>query len=340
MNKPKISIIIPVYNAENYLRQCLDSIQAQTLKEIEMICINDGSTDSSLSILKEYSLSDKRIKVVSKKNDGLGSARNTGLNLAEGEYIGFVDSDDFVEMDFFLKLYNRAIDTDAEVVIGNISLYYDDSKTFKPYRDKTMYSYLSTLKSFNAKEIPWILENIGIWDRIYKRKFLESFEIRNPEHIIYEDALFSYQTSILAKRLTVVDDVYYIYRKNIGTAITDKEIENDNYKFDFLANCLSIRKFLLSQNEYKVFQKNYNSYFLKNALWHQSNIMVYQVFKRFYEEARRMLTQDDLLCIRHSKALTWKSRFYAVLLSVNCPFICYSMFFYKRKKRKRGIWYE
>ena len=106
--KIKVSIIVPVYNVEKYLKRCLDSITNQTLKELEIICINDGSTDNSLKILKQYAHKDKRISIINKQNEGLSVARNTGMEAASGEYIGFVDSDDWIDLDFYKKLYTTA----------------------------------------------------------------------------------------------------------------------------------------------------------------------------------------------------------------------------------------
>jgi glycosyltransferase involved in cell wall biosynthesis len=102
---PKVSIVIPVYNVEKYLRQCLDSVVNQTLKDIEIICVNDGSTDNSLQILEEYANKDDRIKIINKDNGGLSSARNAGLEIATGVYIGFVDSDDYIEIETYNEAY-------------------------------------------------------------------------------------------------------------------------------------------------------------------------------------------------------------------------------------------
>ncbi len=103
---PKISIIVPVYNVENYLKKCLDSIVNQTFKDIEIILINDGSTDNSLNICKEYAKKDHRIRLINKPNGGLSSARNVGIDLSTGEYLGFVDSDDWIALNMYEKLYN------------------------------------------------------------------------------------------------------------------------------------------------------------------------------------------------------------------------------------------
>lgn len=332
MKKPKLSIIVPVYNVEKYLCQCLDSIVNQTIADIEVICVNDGSCDHSLNILEEYKQKDSRIHIISKENDGLGAARNTGINAAQGDYIGFVDSDDFIELDMFQKLYERAVATEADVAIGNIRLFHDDTSKIESYREEKRYKEIAALNVFTVREAPWILENIGVWDRIYKRNFIERYSLRNPEHVIYEDALFSFQTSILASKITLVSDAYYIYRKGTGTAITDREIKNNAYKFDFLTNCKAIKEFMFTNMVYEAFKENYLNYFYKNALWHQSNILNYVKFKDFYIRARRLTTCQDLFCYCHCGCSSWKARLYAIFLFLNCPWLCYKLFCYKRKK--------
>ena len=127
---PKVSVIIPVYNTEKYLRRCFDSVVNQTLSDIEIICINDCSTDNSLEILQEYASKDKRIKLIDfKVNKGAAIARNIGIDAATGEYIGFVDSDDFVDLDFYEKLYKKAAETGADAVKGKLFLYDNEKKT-------------------------------------------------------------------------------------------------------------------------------------------------------------------------------------------------------------------
>ena len=115
-SRVKVSVLVPIYNVEEFLPECLDSLVNQTLKDIEFICINDGSKDDSLKILKEYAKKDKRILIINKKNSGYGDSMNKGLEKAKGEYIGIVESDDFIDLDAFEKLYNIAKKNDADVV--------------------------------------------------------------------------------------------------------------------------------------------------------------------------------------------------------------------------------
>jgi len=116
IDKPRVSIIIPVFNVENYLKECLDSVVNQTLKDIEIICVNDGSTDGSLSILEEYKEKDERIKVISKLNGGYGHTMNVGMDAATGEYIGIVEPDDYIEPDMYEILYIEAVENDVDFI--------------------------------------------------------------------------------------------------------------------------------------------------------------------------------------------------------------------------------
>src|SRR5574344_49484 len=122
-NKISVSFIIPIFNTEKYLKQCLNSIISQTLSDIEIICINDGSTDNSLCILENFAKKDKRIKVINQKNKGQSAARNKGITLAKGEYIAFVDSDDWAQPDMLEKMYNRATQDDTDVTMASVTLH-------------------------------------------------------------------------------------------------------------------------------------------------------------------------------------------------------------------------
>lgn len=205
----KVSIIVPVYNVEQYLRKCLDSIVYQALSDIEIICVNDCSTDNSFEILKEYADKDNRIKIIDfKENKGVAIARNTALAEAKGEYIGFVDSDDFIDLDFYDKLYLRAKESDAEVVKGNIS------KTNDP-QEQLIFDYLHTNIRMNKAYFFCMFTTA-----IYKKSLLDKYQIRFPENIILgEDRLLPVKAAILTNKLEVVDDTYYHYitRKNSAT---------------------------------------------------------------------------------------------------------------------------
>ena len=168
--KPKISVIIPVYNAETYLLECLDSIVNQTLKDIEIICVNDGSTDNSLSILKEYASKDNRIKIIDKENEGQGYARKIGLDNATGEYILFCDNDDYYsELTAFEELYNYIEKVKVDVVIFNFIESYINrfvyTKNSIHFPNKKNFTFID-IKDF------FFSNRVVPWSKIYSKQFL------------------------------------------------------------------------------------------------------------------------------------------------------------------------
>ena len=192
---PKVSIIIPVYNVAPYLTKCLDSICSQTLTDIGIIAVYDPSDDNSLEILREYEKNDKRIKIIVKdKKEGLSIARNRGMEIAAGEYLGFVDSDDYVNFEMFEKLYNKAKKFDAEISFCTIATVNAD--TDKPLEDKH-YNECLIEKKFDETAFNWrdIKEHIcyipvGAWNKIYKKSFMEKNNIVFCENLTFEDNPF------------------------------------------------------------------------------------------------------------------------------------------------------
>ena len=197
---PKVSVVVPVYNTEKYLGKCLDSLVAQTLSDIEIICIDDKSTDGSLDVLKVYSNQDNRIKIIEfKENKGAGAARNAGIDAATSEYVGFVDSDDYVDVDFYEKLYQKAVETNADIVKGNLYYSMDGAIRYTPY--------------FNLKEVK---ENkvafIHVPTAIFKKDFLCTANLRYPEDLKYsEDSVFEVEASLKANKIELEDRVAYYY---------------------------------------------------------------------------------------------------------------------------------
>lgn len=290
---PKISVIVPVYNVEKYLRKCLDSIIAQTLKDIEIICVNDGSTDSSLEILSDYAKRDKRITIISQENAGLGAARNTGIRAATGTYLGFVDSDDFVDKTLYEKAYNKAEKNQADVVIFNIYLYYTDTCHQHIFRDMEFYKALSKEGFFTAIEHPPIIQNIGVWDKIYRRDFIEKHNLLNPVSRIYEDVVFTVQTLVLASRISVIEEPLIYYRKNTGVSIVDKEVKLDYYKFDFLKNLKESKIFLQQVGLYEHFQKDFLFFQFRGVMFHQHNMQTKKTFIEFEQILCSLLEDSD-----------------------------------------------
>lgn len=208
----KVSVIIPVYNVENYLRQALDSVVNQTLREIEIICINDGSKDSSKSILNEYQESDERISVINRTNKGYGAACNTGLKLAKGKYTAIMEPDDFVENDMYENLYSYAEANNADIVKSAFNEYTEENGSSK-INWSEQYSMPESV--FKLEEHPqFIYFHPSIWTCIYKTEFLRKHKLtfKEARGAGWVDNPFQVQTLCLADRIYYTDDAYYHYR--------------------------------------------------------------------------------------------------------------------------------
>ena len=216
MKQPKVSVIIPVYNTEPYLRQCLDSVVNQTLRDIEIICVDDGSTDGSLSILKEYEQNDPRVTVISQPNEGQSSARNNGMGRARGEYIDFLDSDDYLTPDALEKALRVAEENDLDAIVFGAEPFYESEwlarnppavykQTAEATGVMTGVQYVKTAKDRGTYIVT-------VWIALWRRAFLEKNGIVFKKGIIHEDDLFSFQAYLAAERVMRIPDRLYYYR--------------------------------------------------------------------------------------------------------------------------------
>lgn len=218
---PKMSIIVPVYNNEKDLKRCLDSLTGQTLEDIEIIIINDGSTDSSAAIIREYQEREpKKIKLIDKENEGVSAARNDGIKAAAGEYLGFVDSDDYVDADFAELMYKAASEKDADVVICPIT-YETGSVVKKRFYSRTRFGR-------KAAEDPYILIRSNAYspNKFVRRKYFQESGFRFENHA-YEDSALWYNVLLTANRVECVNIPFYHYittRSDSATNIVDDKI--------------------------------------------------------------------------------------------------------------------
>ncbi len=241
-NKPKVSVLVPIYNVEKYLRQCLESITAQTLQDIEIICINDGSTDGSLDIIKDFAKNDNRIVIIDKPNSGYGDSMNQGLEKATGEYIGIVESDDWIELDAFERLYALAKNHNAEIVRANYYFNKANKDTKNYYIDPTEVGVVK-----NPTQHNWIfMQAPAIWSAIYKRDFLNKNHIRflPTPGASYQDTGFNFKALACARRALFTTDAFLHYR-------TDNEASSVNSTGKAMNVCYEyaeIEKFLTEHN--------------------------------------------------------------------------------------------
>lgn len=217
MKNVKVSIIVPVYNAEKYLEQCMDSLISQTLEETEIILTDDGSTDSTPAILKRYK--DKfpdKITVLRTENKGVSSARNTALKIAAGEYIQFVDADDYISQDMSRKLYEAAKEQECDIVICDRFDVYEKDGVTEERRGENPHKLDMTGESFTPCAGGEAYINISPypWDKLIKRELIKDLEF--PEGIRFEDLVYVYTACALAKKAVWVKEPLYYYRKNVG----------------------------------------------------------------------------------------------------------------------------
>lgn len=220
---PKISVIIPVYNVEKYLRQCLDSIVEQTLEDIEIILVDDGSTDSSLKICKEYAQKDNRIKVFEQQNQGAGAARNRGLGLAQGNYLYFMDSDDYINQDALEKLYTKIIKTNSDICICKHKLHDEKTKLLKEAYWLPKIKIIPNQETFSYKDIPDKILQICFptpFIKLYKKSFVINNNICFQEIKTCNDVFFCYASLIMANKITFINEYLVTYRTNQKNSLT------------------------------------------------------------------------------------------------------------------------
>ena len=288
MNKPLISVIVPVYNVEKYLAKCLESIIDQTYTNLEIICINDGATDNSLQILNEYSRKDKRIKVINNENKGVGASRNIGLELAMGDYVSFIDSDDWVDNTLYEKCIN-VLGEKTEVVIFGAKIF--NIKNGKIY--KGQYSSKKFKNNFDIKKL--FKYYPVAWNKLYKRKFLIRNNITFPNYKTAEDQLFFVKAILQAKNIKILKEDLYFYTKYRNNTLSNRIDEKD---FSNIQNCLDILKFLnLIEVDEKLKNQILTRYLLKVLSWYGKlgTLKTDETFEyliSFFEQFKRKTTKN------------------------------------------------
>ena len=211
-----VSVVVPVYNVGGYLRKCLDSLLKQTLREIEVVCVDDGSTDDSPKILAEYARKDSRIRVIRQENGGPGSARNTGIRAARGEYVGFVDPDDFVSRNYYEKLYSAAKEHDADV--ASVAAYSRYKSFWKQSRAAIFAESDTVCVSPEDRRKATVM--LSVWLRIYRKEFLAARNLFFPENTFFgEDSVVTILSAFLANKIICVHGACYYYRSRPGSLV-------------------------------------------------------------------------------------------------------------------------
>lgn len=294
----KVSIILPIFNVSQYLRQCLDSVIGQTLKEIEIICVNDGSTDDSLDIIYEYAEKDDRIVVITGPNGGYGKAMNKGLDRATGEYIGIVEPDDYVLPEMFEELYAVAKKNNLDFVKSDFYRFTNDEHG----KENLEYVYIDSTKTrYNELLFPtWqpscIRFTLNTWTGIYRREFIEKYGIRHNETAgaSFQDNGFFFQTFAYGERAMIVNKAYYKNRRdNPNSSVKSKEkVYCMNVEYDHIRDLLMRDPEIWDRFQYMYWWKKYHNYwFTYNRI---DDSYKEEYMERMCQEFRRALQLGQL----------------------------------------------
>lgn len=242
MIKPKLSIIIPVYNVELYLDKCIESIRNQTLREIEIILVNDGSTDSSGYICKKYAELDSRIKIITKPNGGLSSARNAGIKASKAEYIGFVDGDDYIASDMYKVMYEKAIENNCDIVISQLKQDISNRNynyMYPEYKKLDREFIIDTL-------IPNILSGkneMFVTNKIYRKSIITKNNLEFKKTTIWEDKIFNLELYPYINSMYYIPKQFYTYRVVWGSMV--RKYHKD--KFDVVSKIYDIQLSIMNK---------------------------------------------------------------------------------------------
>ena len=311
---PKISVIIPVFNVASYLAACLESCIHSTLHDVEFICIDDGSTDNSLSILQQYAAKDKRFTILSQKNSGQGVARNRGLQAATGEYVAFVDPDDSIDPTLFEKTYYFAKFHQADVVQFNYTEYRENTQKFKPinlekkFKKEYHYNLLKEGKYNQYTISHGLFYNLynQVWNRIYRRDFLTQHQICFATTRNGEDHLFTIAVLIQAPAIYYLADYLYIYRIRMLSACHSWKKIDIQYTFD---NIQQIAAYLRAHNLYDKYYAPFRSYCIQTLVWTRSSLQP-EWIENYESQVKQMLTPSEFnlyrqLCAPRKTLFAW-----------------------------------
>lgn len=286
-----VSVIIPVYNAEKYLSRCLDSVVQQTLKDIEIICVDDGSTDRTSTILENYRSKFPQIKIIKQENQGQSVARNVAMEAAQGEYIGFVDGDDWVPLDFFEKLYQTAQKYDADAACSGIKRPHSDGRNRTKLSFEKEEILTSASSKFEKLDLP---RQCYLWNKIFRKSVVEKLDLKFPVGKIFEDIYFSIRFFYYSNQIVLVPNLYYNYwsygNSTLGN-MTDKrqqdliEARADFIKFAHEHHIIRPEKYYIKE---KISYKFFGILFLRIHRW--ETIDKYYLFGiiPFFEKRRAL----------------------------------------------------
>lgn len=279
--KNLISVIVPVYKVEQYLDDCINSLVKQSYVNLEIILVDDGSPDNCPRKCDEWAQKDSRIKVIHKKNGGLSSARNAGLNIAKGNYYAFVDSDDWIEHTMYADMVKILKAYNVDFVAGKINCYIEEKDKFVPFMEKSDRYIIKQNKLFSKEEYrKLIISNkieSAVWNKLYRKEYIDN--LRFKEGRLYEDYLFSYYATKRMKAMYYLATPYYNYRIRENSICTSMEKINDwDLNFEELYNDIIANKDYKILDELYIFEMRHYLSLLKKEGLKNSNLYLHKIF--------------------------------------------------------------
>lgn len=288
---PKVSVIIPVYNGERYLRQCLSSVCAQTLRDIEILVVDDGSTDGTADILREYAQKDSRVRVLTQPNINAGAARNHGMRHATGEYYSFLDADDFFEPDMLERAVACADETGSDVVLYGYDLYLEEAGSFElPKKRRAEEALPAPGTVFAARDIPDLFSAaVGWpWDKLFRASYIRQLNLHFQEQRTTNDLLFVYAALARAGRVTRLERVLAHYRR---TGRDSLSTTREKSWFCFYTALLALRAQLIEWELFDRYERDFVNYAAELSLWQLNtlaqpvkNVLVYMLGRAWLEQ--------------------------------------------------------
>ena len=272
MSDIRVSVIIPVYNTERYLKQCLDSVIGQTLRDIEIICVDDGSTDNSLDILNEYAKCDRRILVIQQENAGAGAARNNGLAIAKGQYCSFLDADDFFNATMLEEAYEKAERDYADMVVFDSEQYWEDLDEYKKANWVVRFKAIPPYMPFTHRQMTSNVFKVFVgwaWDKLFRREFILEHKLTFQEQRTSNDMLFVFRALVLAKKISVINKVLACQRRDSQESLSKTREKSWQCFYQAL---LALKNSLIEDDLMWELERDFVNYALHACLWNYETL--------------------------------------------------------------------
>lgn len=280
-----LSIIVPIYNVEKYLKKCIKSILSQTYTNFELILVDDGSLDNCGAICDDYSKVDSRIQVIHKKNGGLSSARNAGLKIAVGEYVAFVDSDDWIEKNMYEKLFTEAKKNNGDIVQCKFLRTYKEDKKVNIDKSNNIH-IISNLEALNNLYNERYIETVVIWNKIYKRTLFDN--ITFPEGKIHEDEFTTHKLLYKANKVILIDEKLYYYRQTPNSIMNTKFNIKRLDRLEAIRQRMNFFKQIINEDLYNKTLKKYEYILKKDYFICKSSLNNKDILKKIRIEYRNV----------------------------------------------------